>query len=61
MVGPEEGITVGLSLIVTVLGFFGPGPAEGRRGGFGTGGGVARGEDFGGVFGFSFGFMAFAT
>ena len=52
---------MGLSLIVTVLAFFDPDPAEGRRGGFGTGGGVARGEDFGGVFGFGFGFMAFAT
>ena len=52
---------MGLSLIVTVLGLFGPGLAEGCRGGFGTGGGVARGEDFGGVFNFGFGFMAFAT
>ncbi len=61
MVGTEEGITMGLSLIVTVLGFFDPDPARGRRGGFGTGGGVARGGDFGGVFGLGFGFMAFAT
>ena len=52
---------MGLSLIVTVLGFLGPGPAGGRHGGFSTGGGVARGEDFGGVFSFGFGFMAFAT
>ena len=52
---------MGLSLIVTILGFFSPGLAEGRRGGFGTGGGVARGEDFVGVFSFGFGFMAFAT
>ena len=52
---------MGLSLIVTVLGFFDPDPARGRHGGFGTGGGVACGEDFGGAFGFGFGFMAFAT
>ena len=52
---------VGLSLMVTVLGFFDPDLAGGHRGGFGMGGGVARGEDFGGVFGFGFGFMAFAT
>ena len=52
---------VGLPLIVTVLGFFDPGLAGGRRGGFGTGGGVARGGDFGGVFDLGFGFMAFAT
>ena len=60
MVGPEEEITVGLSLIVTVLGFFDPDPVGGHRGGFGTGGGVVRG-DFGGVFSLGFGFMAFAT
>ena len=61
MIGPEEGITVGLSLIVTVLGFFDPDPAGGRHGGFSTGGGVVRGRDFGRVFGLGFGFMAFAT
>ena len=52
---------MGLSLIVTVLGLFGPGPAEGRRGGFGTGGSVARDGDFVEVFSFGFGFIAFAT
>ena len=52
---------MGLSLIVTVLGFFDPDPAGGRHRELGTGGGVACGEDFGGVLGFSFGFMAFAT
>ena len=61
VIGPEEGIMVGLSLIVTVLGFFDPGPAGGRRGGFSTGGGVVHGRDFGGVFSLGFGFMAFAT
>ena len=48
-------------MIVTVLGLFGPNPAEDRRRGFSTGGGVVRGEDFGRVFGFGFGFMALAT
>ena len=52
---------MGLSLIVTVLGFFDPDPGGGRHGGLGTGGGVAHGEGFGGVLGFGFGFMAFAT
>ena len=52
---------MGLSLIVTVLGFLDPGPVGGHRGGLGIGGGVTRGEDFGGVLGFGFGFMAFAT
>ena len=61
MIGPEEGITVGLSLIMTVLGFFDPDPAGGCHGGCGTGGGVARGGLFGGLFGLGFGFMAFAT
>ena len=51
---------MGLSLMVTVLGLFGPGPAEGRHGAFSTGGVVRRG-DFDGIFGFGFGFMAFAT
>ena len=49
VVGPEGGITVGLSLIVTVLGPFvlgDPNLAEGRHGVFGTGGVVRRG-DFG--------------
>ena len=51
---------MGLSLMVTVLGPFGPNPAEGHRGVFSTGG-VVHGEDFGWTLGFGFGFMAFAT
>ena len=49
MIGPEGGITVGLSLMVTVLGPFAlgdPGLAGGRHGVLFTDG-VVRGGDFG--------------
>ena len=60
MVGPE-GITVGLSLMVTVLGPFvlGVPGLIGNCHGVLVGGCVVRRGDFDGVLGF--GFMAFAT
>ncbi len=61
MVGPEEGITVGLSLMVTVLGPFTLGVPilVGNCLGVLVGSCVVHGGDFDGVLGF--GFMAFAT